>query len=111
MTDQIFNLTVRILFIVMKIFNISYEKANVIIWYLLLPIIIFILNMNQITVTILYIYLFIYSCIKDLIGYNGIFKYSVKFLQHFSKYGISYNSASVIICLIIPAALLILSIL
>ena len=104
-TNVVFYLTVRVLFALMKVFKVSYEKINVIIWYVILPIVVGVMTFSKISFIVLFIYLSIYYFALQLIGYRGIYYYSVVFLNYFSKYGISYKASSILFCLAIPATI------
>jgi len=97
-----------------SIFHLSYNAINIIVYYILIPIIYFIIidliiGAYYFTISYLIILLGATILIKDYnLFFDWLFEKSVQFLRSFSVLGWNYFQASVIICVFIPLAILII---
>ena len=88
--------------------GLSYESVNVLVWYFIIPAI-FLFLIDRIIHKTLLLPIFLAAvaifciCAGDLETIaDQIFEKSVNFLLGFSRYGIGYDLASVIVCVWIP---------
>ncbi|HSJ03210.1 MAG TPA: hypothetical protein VK956_12190 [Verrucomicrobium sp.] len=86
----------------------TYKEINVIVFYILVPAVCLalvdkILRKPLCTALFLILLLSVYALVADLPRFaERVFDGSVGFLLAFSNFGISYDLASVVICVIIP---------
>lgn len=103
--DLLFNLTVKVLLFIGKTFHLSYNAVNVIIWYMLIPLLwTAILDYKLHCVILTPAWLLLCSIImfwqrKQLNRFfDKVFKLSQAFISYFGD----YYKWSVIICLLLP---------
>ncbi len=91
--------------------KISYEAANILVYYLLIPLS-WALLIDIAVGTYYYTAAFITLCILVRIFVRdgetfaqNLFEYSVEFLLYFRRFGVGYIAASIIFCVIVPILL------
>lgn len=109
MIQKIFDITATLLHQIGKVFNLTYNEINIIVYYLIIPlswaIMIDILIGIPITTALLtvgWIYIFIVkrNCFRQWCDWA--FDKSVDFLNYFNKFKGNYVLNSVVICVLIP---------
>ena len=112
--NKIFIIVRDALLILSSIFRLSYNAVNVIVYYIIIPMIyLMIIDMiiggYYFTISYLFILLGAAIIIKDYnVFFDWLFEKSAQFLRSFSLIGWNYYVASVIICVFVPLAILII---
>ena len=112
--NKIFIIVRDTLSILSRVFHLSYNAINVIVYYIIIPmiyliIIDLIIGGYYFTISYLIILLGAAMIIKDYnVFFDWLFKKSAMFLNSFSVVGWDYYRASVIICVVVPLAILII---
>ncbi len=112
--NKIFIIVRDALLILSSIFRLSYNAVNVIVYYIIIPMIyLMIIDMiiggHYFTISYLFILLGAAIIIKDYnVFFDWLFEKSAMFLNSFSIVGWDYYRASVIICVFVPLAILII---
>lgn len=105
--NTVFLITVKILLIIASKLRLTYNEVNILIWYIILPVLWGALLSILLHTAILFIIVALYAIV---LGCNlrkcsdKLFQKSVQFLQQFNKIGLNYTQASVIVCLVLPFA-------
>lgn len=109
--SPLFHLVYSALQYLSSVTGLSYELINVLIWYVFLPAL-FLFLIDQILKKVLLLPLYAAAIVILLFSVGDIeqfadrvFDWSVDFLLVFSKLGIDYDRASLIICILIPLLL------
>ena len=109
--DKIFIIVRDTLSILSRVFHLSYNAINVIVYYIIIPIIYLIIidliiGGYYFTISYLFILFGAAIIIKDYnIFFDWLFKKSAQFLYSFSVIGWNYYVASIIICVFVPLIL------
>ena len=112
--DKIFIIVRDTLSILSRVFHLSYNAINVIVYYIIIPIIYLIIidliiGGYYFTISYLFILFGTAIIIKDYnIFFDWLFKKSAQFLYSFSVIGWNYYVASVIVCVFVPLIVLII---
>ena len=112
--NKIFIIVRDALLILSSIFRLSYNAVNVIVYYIIIPMIyLMIIDMiiggHYFTISYLFILLGAAIIIKDYnVFFDWLFEKSAMFLNSFSIVGWDYYRASVIICVFVPLTILII---
>jgi len=112
--NKIFIIVRDALLILSSVFRLSYNAVNVIVYYIIIPMIyLMIIDMiiggYYFTISYLFILFGAAIIIKDYnIFFDWLFEKSAMFLNSFSVVGWDYYRASVIICVFVPLAILII---
>ena len=112
--NKIFIIVRDALLILSSIFRLSYNAVNVIVYYIIIPMIyLMIIDMiiggYYFTISYVLILLGAAIIIKDYnVFFDWLFEKSAQFLRSFSVIGWNYYVASVIICVFIPIIVLII---
>ena len=112
--DKIFIIVRDTLSILSRVFHLSYNAINVIVYYIIIPMIYLIiidLIIGGYYFTISYLFILLGSAIiiKDYnVFFDWLFEKSAIFLDSFSGFGWDYYRASVIICVFVPLIVLII---
>ncbi len=113
--DRSFDWTVDWLVALGKRFNLTYNQINIIIWYIIIPFIFAVLIDILIKKTLFTPLIILIALCGVLIAKffgigkkmcDYIFDKSVVFLNLFRMFGLNYIAASVVICLIVPAIII-----
>lgn len=106
--NEIFDLIYRSLKWISKLTEFTYEEVNIIIWFLILPVIFAflldrILNNNYSKIIYLVFVLILFLLISDFENFSKmLFQKSASFLHRFDFIGMNYTQASVLICVVLP---------
>ena len=112
--NKIFIIVRDALFNLYRVFHLSYNAINVIVYYIIIPMIyLMIIDMiiggYYFTISYLFILLGAAIIIKDYnVFFDWLFMKSAMFLNSFSIVGWDYYRASVIICVFVPIIVLII---
>jgi len=110
--DHIFQVVYKTLKWISGISGLTYHEVNIIVYYMVVPtLFIFliskILKAKSLLIGFIIFQLFIVFVIPDFEKFaTTLFEGSVNFLNSFSQVGLNYVQASVVICVIIPTAIL-----
>ncbi len=106
-----FFLVVKILLRSAEITKLSYNQINIILYFFVIPfaylsILDYILHIYYLKLAAFFTILGFFIGCRDFRAYSDwLFSQSVKFLQYFKRFGLSYESASIWICIVLPIAL------
>lgn len=112
--SPIFYIVYQTLEWISSITGLSYEEINIVVYYILVPLIFFALIDKilgrPIFLLAFSIFLLIAGTqIRDFSLFSDhLFDWSVRFLLGFSRMGLNYDKASVLICVLVPGLLLII---
>ena len=112
--DTIFWIIANALNKIAQISGYSYREINIILYYLIAPLILaalldFKIGGHILKLSFLSLIVLLFIFVKDFKSFsNDLFDRSVHFLNSFKRVGISYITASVIVCVILPIIVLIL---
>ncbi|WP_024480443.1 hypothetical protein [Cellulophaga baltica] len=110
--DHIFQVVYKTLKWISEISGLTYHEVNIIVYYMVVPtLFIFliskILKSKSLHIGFIIFLLFVVFVISDFEKFaTALFEGSVNFLNSFSQVGLNYVQASVVICVIIPTAIL-----
>ena len=115
--DTIFLLVVKLLTGMATFLGISYAKANVVVYFFMLPVVFsglldIIFRTNAFRIVLAVFWLAVLTACRDFDAVaDAVYSASVSFLEAFSVIGLSYTTASVLVCVVLPGlALLVLSV-
>jgi len=97
-----------------SITGLSYEEINIVVYYIVVPLIFFalidkILGKPIFLAAFSILLLVVGTQIRDFSLFSEhLFDWSVRFLLGFSRMGLNYDKASVLICVLLPGLLLII---
>lgn len=106
--DKIFDLVYRSLKWLSEIFGVTYEEINVIIWFIMLPVIFAylldrVLKTNYVKIALAVMVVLTLLWIPSFENFSKLlFQKSAAFLHWFNYLGLNYTQASVLICLVLP---------
>jgi hypothetical protein len=109
-----FFLVVKILLRLAELTKLSYNQINIILYFFAIPfaylsILDYILHIHYLKLAAFFTILGFFIVCRDFRAYSDwLFSQSVKFLKYFKRFGLSYESASIWICIVLPAAMFIL---
>jgi hypothetical protein len=109
-----FLLVVKILLRLAELTKLSYNQINVILYFFAIPfaylsILDYILHFHYLKLAAFFTILGFFIGCRDFRAYSDwLFSQSVKFLKFFKRFGLSYESASIWICVVLPAAMFIM---
>jgi ATP-dependent Clp protease protease subunit len=116
--DTIFLYVVKLLAAMAAYLGISYAKANVMVYFFLLPVVFsglmdIIFRTSACRIAVAVFWLAVLTACRDFnAAADAVYSASVTFLEAFSVIGLSYATSSVLVCVVLPgAALLVLSVL
>lgn len=101
----LFDLTVKVLLTIAEKFRLTYNEINVLVWYILLPLIWALILSIKLHAPWMFIVATVLALIlgRDFRKYSDkLFILSAKFLLLFKLVGMNYVVASVVICLAVP---------
>lgn len=105
---SIFDFTYRVLMFLAKLTGFSYKEINVIVWFIIIPLVwIFLIDKirksNHLKIAFSVLILIVLIVIKNFSEFsNSVFDTSADFLRSFDHMGSNYTLTSVFICLIVP---------
>jgi hypothetical protein len=108
-----FNLTVKLLLLVAKITNLTYNEINIIVYYFIVPfsylfLLDIIFGFHYLKVSFVIFTVGFFTGCRNFKNYSDkLFKRSANFLLYFNRFGSNYEASSVIICLSLPLILFI----
>ncbi len=111
--QTIFNLVANALVTISRVTGFSYNEVNIIAYYILLPFVYVslidrIIGFHWLKLICIIFWVITLICIPNFQKFSdGLFDQSVWFLRLFSKIGLNYFQASVVICVMLPLVLLI----
>ena len=104
----LFLIVAKVLYRIAELTKLTYNQINVLLYFFLLPflylaILDYHFDFHYLKAASVFTILgFIFGC-RDFVDYSDwLFTKSVKFLQFFKRYGMSYESTSVWICVVLP---------
>lgn len=106
-----FLLVVKILLRLAELTKLSYNQINIIFFFFAIPfaylsLLDYILHIHYLKLAAFFTILGFFIGCRDFQAYSDwLFNQSVKFLKFFKRFGLRYESASVWICVVLPAAM------
>lgn len=111
----IFGIVAGVLHLIGRLFHLSYNEVNILLYYLLIPLlwcllIDYYINFPILTTIWILLWLYIFISKRKFFSQwcDTVFDISVIFLLKFQKIGWDYYKASVIICVVIPIVITLL---
>lgn len=111
--NLLFSLTVQLLQAIAAATGLTYNEINIIIWYMLLPLVYLalldrILRWHVLKIGFILGWIAVLAIVRDFdLLSDRLFAWSVEFLRLFAVVGMNYLVASVIICLVLPGLALV----
>ena len=106
-----FLLVVKILLRLAELTKLSYNQINIILYFFAIPfaylsILDYLLHFHYLKLAAFFTILGFFIGCRDFQVYSDwLFGQSVKFLRYFNRFGLSYESASIWICIVLPVAM------
>ena len=113
----IFLIVAKSLYRIAELTKLSYNQINILVYFFVVPFIYLAIldhhfDFNYLKAAAVFTFLGFFIGCRDFANYSDwLFDQSVKFLQFFKRYGMSYESASIWFCVVLPGLFFVLLIL
>jgi hypothetical protein len=101
------------LYILAEKLKLSYNQINILVYFFVLPLVYLslldhILGFHYLKVAALLVSVVFFLVCRDFSGFSDeLFSKSVRFLRYFDRFGMTYESASIWFCVVLPGILLV----